>query len=41
MSMTRGLVLRALSGFYTIATDDGDLVEARLRGRMKKVRQKK
>lgn len=36
--MTRGLVLRALSGFYTIATDDGDLVEARLRGRMKKVR---
>jgi len=37
--MTRGLVLRALSGFYTIATDDGDLVEARLRGRMKKVRQ--
>jgi ribosome biogenesis GTPase len=39
--MTRGsgLVLRALSGFYTIATDDGDLVEARLRGRMKKERQ--
>ncbi|MEO6294877.1 MAG: ribosome small subunit-dependent GTPase A [Candidatus Limnocylindria bacterium] len=37
--MTRGLVLRALSGFYTIATDDGDLVEARLRGRMKKMRQ--
>lgn len=37
--MTRGLVLRALAGFYTIATDDGDLVEARLRGKMKKERQ--
>ena len=24
-----GLVLRARSGFYTIATDEGDLVEAR------------
>ena len=36
---TTGLVLRALSGFYTIATDDGDRVEARLRGRMKKERQ--
>ena len=35
----RGLVLRARSGFYTIATDDGDLVEARLRGRVKKERQ--
>jgi ribosome biogenesis GTPase / thiamine phosphate phosphatase len=32
-------VLRARSGFYTIATDEGDLVEARLRGRMKKERQ--
>ena len=37
--MTRGLVLRARSGFYTIATDEGDLVEARLRGRVKKERQ--
>jgi len=37
--MTTGLVLRALSGFYTIATAEGDLVEARLRGRMKKERQ--
>jgi ribosome biogenesis GTPase len=37
--MTTGLVLRALSGFYTIATADGDLIEARLRGRMKKERQ--
>jgi len=37
--MTRGLVLRALAGFYTIATDDGDLVEARLRGKMKRERQ--
>lgn len=37
--MTTGLVLRARSGFYTIATAEGDLVEARLRGRMKKDRQ--
>ncbi len=37
--MTRGLVLRARSGFYTIATDEGDLVEARLRGLLKKERQ--
>lgn len=34
-----GLVLRARSGFYTIRTDDGELVESRLRGRMKKERQ--
>ena len=39
MSLTTGLVLRARSGFYTIATDDGDLVEARLRGRVKRERQ--
>jgi ribosome biogenesis GTPase len=39
MTMVSGLVLRARSGFYTIATDDGDLVEARLRGRVKKERQ--
>ena len=39
MSTTTGLVLRALSGFYTIATAEGDVVEARLRGRMKKERQ--
>jgi ribosome biogenesis GTPase / thiamine phosphate phosphatase len=39
VSATRGLVLRARSGFYTVATDDGDLVEARLRGRVKKERQ--
>lgn len=39
MSESRGLVLRARSGFYTIATDEGDLVEARLRGRVKKERQ--
>ncbi|MGI8998285.1 MAG: ribosome small subunit-dependent GTPase A [Candidatus Limnocylindria bacterium] len=37
--MTTGLVLRARSGFYTIATAEGDLIEARLRGRMKKERQ--
>ncbi len=34
-----GLVLRARSGFYTIVTDDGDLIEARLRGRVKRERQ--
>jgi len=39
MSTTHGLVLRARSGFYTIATDEGDLIEARLRGRVKKDRQ--
>ena len=39
MSTTAGLVLRARSGFYTIATDDGDLVEARLRGRVKREQQ--
>ena len=37
--MTTGLVLRARSGFYTIETEEGDLVEARLRGRRKKERQ--
>lgn len=39
MSTTTGLVLRARSGFYTIAIDEGDLVEARLRGRVKRERQ--
>jgi ribosome biogenesis GTPase len=39
VTTTRGLVLRARSGFYTVATDDGDLVEARLRGRVKRARQ--
>ncbi len=39
MSHAAGLVLRALSGFYTVLTDDGDLIEARLRGRVKKERQ--
>ena len=39
MSTSSGLVLRSRSGFYTIATDEGDLVEARLRGRVKKDRQ--
>jgi len=39
MSVTRGLVLRARSGFYTVMTDAGQLVEAHLRGRMKKERQ--
>ena len=39
MTTTSGLVLRARSGFYTIRTDEGDLVEARLRGRVKKERQ--
>jgi ribosome biogenesis GTPase / thiamine phosphate phosphatase len=39
MTSTSGLVRRARSGFYTIETDEGDLVEARLRGRVKKERQ--
>jgi ribosome biogenesis GTPase len=39
VSTSSGLVLRSRSGFYTIATDEGDLVEARLRGRVKKDRQ--
>jgi ribosome biogenesis GTPase / thiamine phosphate phosphatase len=39
LTTSEGLVLRARSGFYTIATDEGDLVEARLRGRVKKERQ--
>jgi ribosome biogenesis GTPase len=39
VSTTTGLVLRARSGFYTIAIDEGDLVEARLRGRVKRERQ--
>lgn len=39
MSVADGLVLRARSGFYTVVTDAGDLVEAHLRGRMKKGRQ--
>jgi ribosome biogenesis GTPase / thiamine phosphate phosphatase len=39
VSLTTGLVLRARSGFYTIVTDEGDLVEARLRGRVKRERQ--
>lgn len=40
MTVAPGLVLRARSGFYTVATDDGDLIEARLRGRVKKERQR-
>ena len=39
MTITTGLVLRARSGFYTIATIEGDLLEARLRGRVKRDRQ--
>jgi ribosome biogenesis GTPase / thiamine phosphate phosphatase len=39
LTTSRGLVLRALSGFYTVRTDEGDLVEARMRGRMKRERQ--
>jgi ribosome biogenesis GTPase len=35
----QGLVLRARSGFYTVVTDAGQLVEAHLRGRMKRDRQ--
>jgi ribosome biogenesis GTPase len=39
VSRSAGLVLRARSGFYTVGTDEGDLVEARLRGVLKKERQ--
>lgn len=39
MSVLSGMVLRARSGFYTVVTDDGTLIEARLRGRMKQERQ--
>src|SRR5688500_20390672 len=39
VSTAAGLVLRARSGFYTVATDESDLVEARLRGRGKRERQ--
>lgn len=39
MTTVSGLVRRARSGFYTVETVEGDLVEARLRGRMKKERQ--
>lgn len=39
MTVTTGLVLRARSGFYTVATAEGDLLEARLRGRVKRQRQ--
>jgi len=39
VTSSRGMVLRARSGFYTIATEEGDLVEARLRGRVKRERQ--
>jgi ribosome biogenesis GTPase len=39
VSEVDGLVLRARSGFYTVATDDGRLVEAQLRGRVKRERQ--
>jgi len=39
VSGVAGLVLRSRSGFYTVVTDDGDLIEARLRGRVKRDRQ--
>jgi ribosome biogenesis GTPase / thiamine phosphate phosphatase len=39
VSVVGGLVLRAQSGFYTVNTDSGELIEAHLRGRMKKERQ--
>ena len=39
MTTLHGLVLRALSGFYTVVTDDGDRIEARMRGRVKRERQ--
>ena len=39
MSVATGMVLRARSGFYTVVLDDGQLIEAHLRGRMKQERQ--
>jgi ribosome biogenesis GTPase / thiamine phosphate phosphatase len=39
VSVAGGLVLRARSGFYTVMMDSGRLIEAHLRGRMKKERQ--
>ena len=39
MSVATGMVLRARSGFYTVVLDDGQLIEAHLRGRMKRERQ--
>ena len=38
MSTVQGLVLQTQSEFYTITTNDGPLIEAHLRGRMKKDR---
>jgi ribosome biogenesis GTPase len=35
----RGLVLRSRSSFVTVRTDNGDIIEAQLRGRLKKERQ--
>jgi len=39
VSVATGMVLRARSGFYTVVLDDGQLIEAHLRGRMKQERQ--
>jgi ribosome biogenesis GTPase / thiamine phosphate phosphatase len=39
VTTTHGLVRRARSGFYTVEADEGDLVEAQLRGRVKRERQ--
>jgi len=39
VSAVAGLVVRARSSFYTVETDDGDRVEAGIRGRIKKERQ--
>jgi ribosome biogenesis GTPase len=36
--MREGLVIKSQSGFYTILTDEGDQVTARIRGRLKKER---
>ncbi|MBN2391590.1 MAG: hypothetical protein JXR84_12770, partial [Anaerolineae bacterium] len=36
--MQEGLVIKAQSGFYTLLTDGGEQVVARVRGRLKKER---
>src|SRR6185503_8575948 len=38
-SAVAGIILRATSGFYSVLTDDGRLLQAQLRGLLKKERQ--
>jgi ribosome biogenesis GTPase len=37
--MPKGLVIKSQSGFYTVLTDEGEEITARIRGRLKKERQ--